>query len=220
VLWFLGGLGLAGTSGFALATGESHITAHAQWTEAICTFAGVITGAAVLRAGFRIFWQLGDAGPKDKSADIPETPEINGQNQTINWFLFLPAALCIAGSVILAFCRPITAAIFSAAIRFMDFRSYAHAVYAMTTPLPLLSAPRLNLQSVLLSGCLRALLAIVVALWAVFHLRVPRLLRWPSHMEGSMRSIRALQSGHVGDYVTWLTVGCAVIGAVVFWLGA
>lgn len=218
-LWFLGGLGLAGTSGFALATGESRITEHAQWTEAVCTFAGVITGAAVLRAGFRIFLQWGDAGPKDKSADIPETPEINGENRIINWFLFLPTALCLAGSIILTFCRPITAAIFSAAIRFMDFRSYAHAVYATATPLPLLSAPRLNLESVLLSGCLRASLAIVVALWAVFHLRFPRTLRWPSHLEGSMRSIRALQSGHVGDYVAWLAVGCALIGAAVFWLG-
>lgn len=219
VLWFLGGLGLAGASGFALATGETRITEYAQWTEAICTFAGVLTGAAVLRVGFRIFLGLGDAGPKDKSADIPETPEINGQNKIIHWFLFLPAALCIAGSIVLAFCKPITAAIFSAAIRFMDFRSYAHAVYAVSTPLQLLPAPHLNLQAVIVSGCLRAALAIIVAFWAVFHLRIPRILRWPSHLEGSMRSIRALQSGHVGDYVAWLTVGCAVIGAAVFWLG-
>lgn len=64
----------------------------------------------------------------------------------------------------------------------------------------------------------QAVLAILFALWTVFHRAVPRVTRWPSHMEGSMRAVRTLQSGHVGDYVAWITLGIAVFGGALFWL--
>ncbi|GEM_PF-5315542 len=31
---------------------------------------------------------------------------------------------------------------------------------------------------------------------------------------GAIQRLRRLHSGHVGDYVAWLTVGMAIIGAV------
>jgi hypothetical protein len=81
------------------------------------------------------------------------------------------------------------------------------------------TAPREPLNPDLLLGLLRVGLAAGLALWAALHLRVPRALRWPSHLEGSMERVRALQSGHPGDYVAWVTVGFAVLGAAAFWLG-
>lgn len=217
-LWFLGGLGLAAAPGFALALGEIHVSAVAPWAESIFFIAGVFTGAAVLRVGCRVFLGLGDPGPVDRSARVDEKPETTEQHH-IRIVLYAPPLLCIAGAIGLTFCRPFTRAVASAAIRFMDFRSYAHAVYAGSTPLPLLPAPHLTHGIDLVYSFLRMFLASGIALWTVFHLRIPRALRWPSHLEGSMRPIRDLQSGHPSDYVAWLTFGFAILGAAAFWLG-
>ncbi|HVT98171.1 MAG TPA: hypothetical protein VHE33_11750, partial [Acidobacteriaceae bacterium] len=180
--------------------------------------AGVLTGAAVLRAGFRIFVGLGDSGPVDESAKVDEGPETR-EEQNIYWFLFVPALVCLGSAVALAFWPAFANGVHSCAIRFMDFRSYAHAVYQRATPQSLLAAPQLHGGLAVLLAVLRPLLAAGIALWAVYRIRVPRALRWPSHLEGPLRPLRELQSGHPGDYVAWLTVGFAALGGVAFWLG-
>ncbi|MGB7137546.1 MAG: hypothetical protein WBD46_19815, partial [Acidobacteriaceae bacterium] len=176
-----------------------------------------LTGAAVLRAGFRIFFGLGDHGPIDESAKVDEEPETSEENKRIDWFLYFPASACIAGSLCLAFWPVFASGVYSSSVRFMDFRSYAHAVYRQFTPAPFLAAPALHGSDMLLAA-LRALAAIAVALWAVYRLRIPRALRWPSHLEGPLKPFRDIQSGHPGDYVAWLTVGFALLGAAAFWL--
>ena len=217
LLWLLGGLGLAASPGFALTAGESRIAAYAPWSEAVFFLAGVLTGAAVLRAGFRIFLGLGDHGPIDESAKVDEQPETSEEDKRIDGFLYFPASACIAGSLVLAFWPSFADGVYSSTVRFMDFRSYAHAVYQQFTPAAFLAAPEVHGPDLLLAS-LRALAAVAVALWAVYRLRFPRALRWPSHLEGPLRPFRDIQSGHPGDYVAWLTVGFALLGAAAFWL--
>ena len=65
-------------------------------------------------------------------------------------------------------------------------------------------------------GITGALCAAAIALIALFrHLLVPAAgggaVEW---LSGTGKKMRALHSGHVGDYVAWLTVGVAVFGAV------
>jgi multicomponent Na+:H+ antiporter subunit D len=218
ILWLLGGLGLAAAPGFALAIGESHVTETAVWAEWIFLAAGILTGGAVLRVGLRVFFGFGDAGPTDESAKVDEAPETPEESQQIKWFLWTPMLLCVAGSIALTFWPAYTNAVSSAAIRFMDFRSYAHAVYQQSTPALLVRAPAVSEKDWLLAG-LRALLAIGLAFWATDRKRIPRALRWPSHIEGPLRPMRTLQSGHPGDYVAWLTLGFAALGAAAFLLG-
>jgi multicomponent Na+:H+ antiporter subunit D len=218
LLWMAGGLALAAAPGFLLDVGESHVTAQAPWAEALFFIAGVLTGGAVLRVGLRVFRGLGDAVPIDESAKVDEEPETPKESRIINWFLWLPPLLCIAGSVALTFWVSFANGAWSSAIRFMDFRSYAHAVYQQFTLATLLAVPKTPHSDLVFAG-VRALLAIGVAFWTVFRLRIPRAFRWPSHLEGPMRPLREIQSGHPGDYVAWLTVGMTVLGAVAFWLG-
>ena len=219
LLWFLGGLGLAAAPGFALDAGEARITEHAGWPEFIFIFAGVLTGAAVLRVGLRVFLGIGDPGPVDESAKVDEAPETKAQHSNVYGFLFVPALVSLCAAVGLTFIRGYTNAVASAAIRFMDFRSYAHAVYQGSTPMTMLAASHVPEAHAMLLAVLRPLLAAGIAFWAVYRLRVPRTLRWPSHLEGPLRPLRELQSGHPGDYVAWLTVGLAAVGGVAFWLG-
>ena len=218
ILWILGGFGLAAAPGFALAIGESYISAGAGWTEWIFLAVGALTGGAVLRAGLRIFFGLGDAGPTDESAKVDEAPETPKESHQINWFLWTPALACIAGSIALTFWPEYTNAVHSAAIRFMDFGSYAHAVYQQFTPASMVRAAAIPGKNWLLAG-VHAFLALGLALWAVYRRRIPRARRWPSHIEGPLRPFRTWQSGHPGDYVAWLTVGSAALGAAAFWLG-
>jgi len=219
ILWMLGGLGLAAAPGFLLNAGETRITDQAAWSEGIFLLAGVLTGAAVLRVGLRVFYGLGDPGPTDKSAEVDEKPETQEESRRVPWFLFAPPLACMCGAIALTFWPAFSNGVYSSAIRFMDFRSYAHAVYQFATPLALLPAPHSASETDLLLACVRMVLAVALALWAVLHLRVPRAVRWPSHLEGSMQPVRTLQSGHPGDYVAWLTVGFAILGAAAFWLG-
>ncbi|MFE3169026.1 NADH-quinone oxidoreductase subunit D, partial [Streptomyces sp. NPDC059224] len=58
-----------------------------------------------------------------------------------------------------------------------------------------------------LLGCLSTLLAVAVAALAVTR---PGLLA----VRGRALPLRRLQSGHVGDYVAWLLVGAAALGAL------
>jgi multicomponent Na+:H+ antiporter subunit D len=219
LLWFLGGLGLASAPAFALEAGETHITEHAAWAEAIFIFAGVLTGAAVLRVGFRVFLGLGDPGPVDEAAKVDEGPETKEEQRKVYGFLFVPPLVCVCFAIGLTFWHRYTNAVVSAAIRFMDFRSYAHAVYQQATPMSPAVAPHVAEGHAMVLAVLRVLLAAGIALWAVYRFRVPRALRWPSHLEGPLRPLRELQSGHPGDYVAWLTVGFAALGGVAFWLG-
>lgn len=218
-LWMLGGLGLAAAPGFALYSGEGKVTSQAAWSEIVFLAAGVLTGAAVLRVGLRVFFGMGDRGPTDKSAEVDESPETAAGELRIRWFLYFPPLLCIAAAVGLTFWPAFENTVYASAIRFLDFRSYAHSVFASETGMVLQTAPKEPLQPDLSLGLLRLGLAMGLAFWAVLHLRVPRWLRWPSHLEGPMQPVRALQSGHPGDYVAWMTVGFATLGAAAFWLG-
>ena len=219
VLWFTGGFGLAAAPLFALNWGEARITASAPWAELIFLLAGALTGAAVLRVGLRVFLGWGDPGPVDQAAKVDELPETGSQHNTIRWFQFVPTVLCLALAVGLAFSPAVHRAVASTGAELMDFPAYAHTVYTGATPAPPAAAAPLHRPNDLTLALLRALLAALVASWAVFHLRLPHRLRWPSHLEGSMRLLRDLHSGHPGDYVAWLVAGMAALGGCAFWLG-
>ena len=70
-------------------------------------------------------------------------PETKAEDHNVHWFLYTPALLCLCLVIALAFWPGYTNAVESSAMRFMDFRSYAHAVYQQTTPIAPLVASHL-----------------------------------------------------------------------------
>jgi multicomponent Na+:H+ antiporter subunit D len=180
--------------------------------------AGAFTGGAVFRVGMRTFAGWGDAGPSDRSSQIDELPEDKERKTRINWFQFTPAAVCILGCLAISFVPRFRESIETAAARFLDQTAYIRLVYTggwtsggVMPALPTASGAALR-------GAIATALALLIALASVFHRSIPRWLRWPSHIEGPMRPIRELQSGHPGDYVTWLTIGVSAIGGALYLL--
>jgi multicomponent Na+:H+ antiporter subunit D len=95
----------------------------------------------------------------------------------------------------------------AAGTAFTDETTY-HAIVldgAYATPPPL--EPRESEHASIIRNVISALLALVVALGTVSRLRPL------TAFEMGFQPLRNLHSGHPGDYVAWLTLGSALIGA-------
>jgi len=218
-LWFLGGCGLAGLPPFASAVAE-HMISHAgsgrflAAATVLFLISGALTGGAVLRVFMRVFCGWGDKGPGDRASQIDELPEENEETQVIPVHFFAPAALCLAVGIALSFLPLLADLSLSASSRFLSQGGFIDAIYARTqSPGASPVLPGTGIGSMIGHGLAAIGLALILAVWAVFHRRLPRKMRWPSHLEGSMRWARQIQSGQPADYVVWTMAGVAVLGS-------
>jgi multicomponent Na+:H+ antiporter subunit D len=97
--------------------------------------------------------------------------------------------------------------------------AYLHTVYTGATPtIPLPTAMDLAERASAVRGVVAAVLALLLALTSVFRDRLTRALRLGAYLEGPLTALRTLQSGHVGDYVLWLTIGTTALGSAYVFL--
>lgn len=220
-VWFLGGCGLAGLPPFATALSEDMVT-HSRGMNAMVAatllflISGILTAGAVFRIFMRVFCGWGDHGPSDRSSQVDELPETGPENRKIPFRLFAPAAICIAAGVALLFVPSLRALSIAASSRFLSQIGFIHDIYALPDRGLAFAVPELEIGSMILHGLISFACALAIAAWAVFHRRISRSLRWPSHLEGRMAWARQLQSGQPADYVAWTTVGVALLGVLFF----
>lgn len=220
-LWFLGGCGLAGLPPFATSLAEDMIL-HAKHgiaqpaTTALFLISGILTAGAVFRVFMRVFLGWGDHGPSDRSSLVDELPESGEENQRIPFRIFAPAAVCVFCGIATMYIPSIDVLSLHASQRFLSQSGIIAAIYALPHSLEVLAPPESHLSETIAHGVLSVVCALLLALWAVLHRRIPRLLRWPSHLEGSMRWVRQLQSGQPADYIVWVMVGVAALGGAFF----
>ncbi len=218
LLWFLGGVGLAGAPPFGTMVGESltsHAaeTAHLSWISWIFVAAGTLTAAAVFRVGMHTFFGWGDRPVSDRAAELGELPETQKEDKTILWFLFTPAAICIAAAA-LTFVPELQRHFLAASERLSSQAGYIATVYGQAVNVPHASQfSHLTLLKSAMRGVLAVVLALVLALNSVFRGRLPRSFRIGAFMEGHLLNLRNMQSGHPGDYIMWITVGVALVGS-------
>jgi multicomponent Na+:H+ antiporter subunit D len=100
-------------------------------------------------------------------------------------------------------------------MRFFDQAAYQSEVlyhgalppYAPETPDPLLPG--------MVRGLVATVLAFGLAAFALFRKKGPlKLLDFSAGLTVLLRPLRIVHSGHIGDYVAWLTFGVAAIGGV------
>jgi multicomponent Na+:H+ antiporter subunit D len=199
------------------------------WIIVVFVIASILTAAAVLRAGGRIFlgWgepvaedpvPFGDPGGGAVQRDDGEVEaETTGARGTTPPVMIATAGALVAGGLAVGLSPALLDHTLDAAERFTDRVAYAAAVlHGVTLPLP--DAPTVGIDALgIVLGLLSAGAAVGIALAVLSprrHLRalVPASLREPTRR--GYWALRRLHSGQIGDYVTWLSVGAATFGVL------
>ena len=227
VLFALGGLALAGLPPFGLGLGKT-VAEHAAgtrlpWLAAVFVAVSALTGGAVLRAAAHVFAGAGRPGghhPGPETTGEGEEPEVRDAARRIPATMYAVPALLLAGSLAVGILPGAARALAAGAAVFTDRAGYLAAAgsgpAAAAVPVP---DAGWTAEGALL-GCLSAVLAVAVAAASVWGGGVSRAV--PRGVAGAGRAVgrrivlplRRLHSGHLGDYVSWLAAGTAVLLAV------
>jgi multicomponent Na+:H+ antiporter subunit D len=221
-LFFVGGLALSGLPPFATCLGKSLIEeagdrAGYAWLAWVLLVASVLTGGAVLRAGGQIF--LGIGAPQNPGAGTPTT-EVKATNEDYDrppWVMFMPVAVLLALALVVGLWPGLEDRTREAAARLEDRPAYAAAVFGeVDASLRVETEKEGSRLSGLVYGVSAAAGAILLAALALLRRRLPAGLCAIADRVGGpvFTGLRALHSGNVADYVTWVVVGVAVVGCL------
>jgi multicomponent Na+:H+ antiporter subunit D len=212
-LWFAAALGLVGPPYVGAFLGHAQIddaaaAAGRHWIAPLLWLASALGGAALLRAGARVFLGWGPKEDRLLSRESDETPPKRGKRLAV---LGPVTALMIVLGLGVSVVPGLAVRAHAGADRLRDRPAYVRHVLFGNPPsraarLPF-DVPAASTES-LLYGVGAPLLGVALAWLALFRRRVTDALVRP------VAPLRALHSGVIGDYVMWLTVGTAVIGGV------
>jgi multicomponent Na+:H+ antiporter subunit D len=191
--------------------------AGAGWVIAIFVVASALTGGALLRATARVFVGI---GPREDPAivDAPAPDEVDAElrysHKRVPRTMTIPALALAIGGLGIGLVPGVRAAFEGAGEPFVDRAGYAatvlHGELAHRGGTSIGLAP--GLSDVLL-GFLTAACACGLAYVSLAPAR-DRLHRVGLATGRAIDWLRPLHSGYVGDYVTWLVAGAAVLGGV------
>jgi multicomponent Na+:H+ antiporter subunit D len=221
-LWFAGGLAIASLPPFGPFLGKALIEAAAtedgeSWVTVVFVLASVLTGAAVLRAGGRIFLGLGDPGEETDEFRAPTRevdPELAYPHDRVPRTMTVPALVLVVGGLVIGAVPGLRDALAGAAAAFVDRAGYAGQVLAGRPGRASHAAAPPLTAAEWASATLTVVGALAVAWASLAH--GPLRAALPGAVGRALRrgltGLRTLHSGHVGDYVTWLVVGVVVLG--------
>jgi multicomponent Na+:H+ antiporter subunit D len=182
-----------------------------DWLPVAMMVASALAAGALLRAWARVFLGAGPPGTADESSDEGREeaePEEDLPQDRTPAVLWGPAVALLAAGLAWGIVPGLAQAAHEAAARFISFNLYAaevlNGVRGPAPHLPHVPGPELSSY---LYGAGATVGAIAVAAAGVRRVGTARL-------HPAFAGVRALHSGHVGDYVAWLTAGVAVIGVV------
>lgn len=216
VVFFLGAAGLAGIFPSGLSIGGDLVDDSAkaigfEWQRWVSFFAAGITAAAVLRAAVRVFlgWGTraqhgGGSAPKEE-----EKPETKGGHQRTPVWMWAPAIAMVLGGLLIGFAPGLKQSTLEAASRFEDSGGYAARVLeGMPVRAP---APNQQTPEQPFIGILVLAAAVLVA---SAHVKSHPFRESVKPIIAPLEALHRLHSGHVGDYVAFLTFGIAAFGLV------
>jgi multicomponent Na+:H+ antiporter subunit D len=222
VLFAIGGLVLSAIPVVTLFFGKSlldgaALDARYPWLPAIFVIASALTGGAVLRVTGRVFlgWGRAEAAHERQAeqAREEEDEEMAPREKTPSLMLLVPALL-LAAAIVIGLIPGAVPGIEVAASHFRDQGSYIgwvlhsgppHFPYAATSHVEGFDYAY---------GAAAAAGAVAVAALALFGGRLLSLLPKPvvRPVLLGVDGLRALHSGHIGDYIAWWTAGAAALG--------
>jgi multicomponent Na+:H+ antiporter subunit D len=219
--WLAGTIGLVGTPYVGIYLGHASIDEGAtelgrSWVLPLLWLGSALAGAALLRAGARIFLGWGDHDEGLLGKPIEEDPL---ERNVLRPLLVGVAVAAVAAGLAISLVPGLGQRAGYAADRFRDTSGYAAAVLharAMPPPPSLpVSVQHTTLESVLY-GVIATSVSAGLALLGLYRRRLPSVVSTGAGrtLGRPIRVLHALHSGVVGDYVVWITVGTAVVGGV------
>jgi multicomponent Na+:H+ antiporter subunit D len=217
----LGALGLAGVSPFGTGFGEALVDEGAKevgagWVKAVFICGGAITAGAVLRAFLRIYLNFGQhvEATAAHAPRIKENKETRGHEGAIPVTMWLPALALLAIGIGVMFWPGLREGALHAADRAIATGSYHAAVLRGEAVHE--STAHAEGSTGLATAAFTLLLAILCAVAGLSGILRGGFGRLAGK---AMDAVRALQTGEVGDYITWLVVGIAAYGGLLLWWG-
>jgi multicomponent Na+:H+ antiporter subunit D len=221
IAWFAGTIGLLGTPYVGIYLGHAGIDEGATelgrpWVLALLWLGSALAGAALLRAGARIFLGWGDAEDPLLGEAMEEEPL---ERDVFRPLLVSVAVVAVAIGIAVSVVPGLGQRAEYAADRFRERAAYTARVlgdHPMAPPQSLAVTIRHTTLESLLYGGSATVFAVGLALVGLYRRRLPRSVRVATGrtLAPPIYVLRSLHSGVVGDYVTWLVVGTAVLGGV------
>lgn len=226
LMWFLGGLALAELPPFGTWLGKAMIedagsAAGYHWMPWVFGVCVALTGGAVLRAGARVFLGWGPRGSNRFASETVGAAEARHDEESADvklapgtpWQLWLPPAALLALGLGLGLVPGLAGDAQSAAARFVDQGGYiGNVLFGRRLALGPVRAVPPSTASVAY-GLASSAGAVLVAAAGLWRQRLPGAVRRAGRsLAPAVHGLRRLQSGHVGDYAMWLTLGLAVLG--------
>jgi multicomponent Na+:H+ antiporter subunit D len=190
--------------------------AGSGWVAVIFFAASVVTGAALIRATVRVFAGVGprdDPAIVDAPAPAEVDPELRYSGEGVPRTMTVTALGLAVSGLALGLVPGLRDSVAGAAVPFFDRAGYAAAVlHGQVAPAGAAGVPAPGVSDVL-TGLVTALCACGLASIPLTPPR-PRLRRVGVAAGRTIEWLRTLHSGYVGDYVTWLVAGAAVLGGI------
>jgi multicomponent Na+:H+ antiporter subunit D len=176
-----------------------------------------MTTATVLRAAGHVFVGWGS----DETETLKKSPKIEEPRETVREYGRVPVVMIVPPMVLslfgiaFSFIPGLPSAVDLAAKQMMDRSAYASRVLDGISIVPLEANAREMHSAGTASAIAPMASALGVAFLILFRDRMPfHIYLAPAFLMTALNGLRRLHSGRVGDYVTWLTLGVAALGAL------
>jgi multicomponent Na+:H+ antiporter subunit D len=219
IVFFFGAMGLAGVPPNLTFLGEHAIghaatLLHQDWIHVVFAFSGAVTSGAVFRVFGRVYLGWGGKQALTPGKHIPEDRETAGPHHRIPAVMIFPAFLLVTAALALTLTPHLRNATLGAARTMSNTAAYQARVLD-GAHIPNSAAPGTNpsLTPALISSLCSVIVGLLLAAWALSP-AWPKRHRAIAPLRPLVRGLHSLHSGHVGDYVAFLTFGAAAFGIV------
>ena len=220
VLFVIGGAGLVGVPPFGTFLGKALIEESASeagygWLVVVFVVASGLAAAASLRAAARIF--LGWDPPAAPAAESPVHYETAEERARTPLVMLVPVVVMVAVGMGVALAPGLADDAEHAAARFVDTPAYAEQVIdgvaadAVVEP----EAEHHGYTGVIVASVSTTVVSVGVTALLMARRRLPQgAAAVLGYVHRAAAPLRAAHSGHIGDYIAWLTVGVATFGGI------
>jgi multicomponent Na+:H+ antiporter subunit D len=215
VAWFVAALALASPPFLGTFTGHALIEDSAStlgywWLPAVLAFSSIGSAAAIIRAGLRVFFGWGDDHDPLLSKE-PSEGSAPSDRPSLALMQAVTLALAVAGLAVGAW-PGLAANLVEAAHQFVDRTDYARVVLDHAPPAPVPHEVWHTTTSSVVWSVVTLVGSVAIGVASLYRARLPKAVT--DALGRVLAPLRAAHSGHIGDYISWLTFGVAVIGGL------